>query len=400
MVSGVLHASSLPPALMDDPLPLHAALGKNDEALALSLIRRGVDVNAKNDNGLSPVHGAAFRGYTAVLDLLKEYGANIFAQNHTGLTALHMAAERHELDAVKWLLSHGFSKIIVTTEGCTPYISALANYPEDECVAFIGPDPLSETILALKKISHAASLRGVITLPQGSEIFIEGFPACSLFYREWTEILSDKPSLAPLIEPFSFAGRIHSFSSFEIASKIHSKSLVIIPLESLNHAYSLTFFNNKMLFGDSLTSTIIQFDIDSSKVTDVTINAIRYFWHKKENDLLSCFFSIVKPLGMTGFSPLKNLALCKQKAGNCAYASSKTALRVALYCLDIDDPKRVSKELSAEFLRKSLDDWTNLKLRQGLRETSSMLAMIKAAEAKLLKKKSKLESREKKCVIS
>lgn len=53
------------------------------------------------------VHYAAWHGSLEMLRLLKEKNADLTATSVEGHTALHWAARGGQLDAVKWLLSHG-----------------------------------------------------------------------------------------------------------------------------------------------------------------------------------------------------------------------------------------------------------------------------------------------------
>ena len=61
-----------------------------DEGVKLALAT-GEDVNAANDNGDTALHGAAFRGDTAIIQLLVDEGADLLAENRHGLTPLMVA---------------------------------------------------------------------------------------------------------------------------------------------------------------------------------------------------------------------------------------------------------------------------------------------------------------------
>ena len=54
-------------------------------------LARGADVNAANDEGKTPLHGAAARGSNAIAQLLVDHGANLFAKNGKGHTPLDEA---------------------------------------------------------------------------------------------------------------------------------------------------------------------------------------------------------------------------------------------------------------------------------------------------------------------
>ena len=66
-----------------------------------SLVARGLkdlakisdDVNARDEEGLTPLHRAARDGRKAVAELLIAKGANVNAANENGETPLHLAAQ-------------------------------------------------------------------------------------------------------------------------------------------------------------------------------------------------------------------------------------------------------------------------------------------------------------------
>jgi ankyrin repeat protein len=62
----------------------------DDEALAAVKLALdlGGEVNASNDAGETPLHGAAAAGYAPIIQLLVEHGAKLDAKNRRGLTAL------------------------------------------------------------------------------------------------------------------------------------------------------------------------------------------------------------------------------------------------------------------------------------------------------------------------
>ena len=91
--------------------------GQEAEVLAAVriCIARGADVNAVNDRGETALHGAAFRGVNAVVDLLVERGARLDATTVEGWTPLALAnglsysdfykAQTHTADRLRALMA-------------------------------------------------------------------------------------------------------------------------------------------------------------------------------------------------------------------------------------------------------------------------------------------------------
>ena len=55
------------------------------------LLDRGVDINSRDNIGLTPLLSAAISGHTAVVELLLERGADVNARTEKGFTPLKLA---------------------------------------------------------------------------------------------------------------------------------------------------------------------------------------------------------------------------------------------------------------------------------------------------------------------
>lgn len=82
-------------ATFEGMTPLHYAIEKGKPSIARELVKAGADVNARDNNGRTPIFYAAT---TAVSDvkLLLEAGAEMNAQDNFGQTFLHDRAKRIE----------------------------------------------------------------------------------------------------------------------------------------------------------------------------------------------------------------------------------------------------------------------------------------------------------------
>jgi ankyrin repeat protein len=99
--------------------------------VARLLLEHGADVNARNEHGSAPLHGAAGAGRVDVVRVLLEHGANVGAENCEGKTPLHAAAENERVDVVRVLLEHGANAGTEDEEGRTPLqIASAMGYDE------------------------------------------------------------------------------------------------------------------------------------------------------------------------------------------------------------------------------------------------------------------------------
>jgi len=90
------------------------------------LLKEGVDINARDDNGVSSLMYAAYYGKSVIVKYLLENGADVnIAQKGIGDTALYMAAQRPDgLELVRMLIEHNADVNKVCSDGSTPLIIA------------------------------------------------------------------------------------------------------------------------------------------------------------------------------------------------------------------------------------------------------------------------------------
>lgn len=114
----LLLAAGANPSTITDTLhetPLHYAIGNAD--MVAALIEADVAVDARNYEGWTALHRAAYVGEgEAVRALLTGYARPDIATN-SGVTPLMMAAERGHVEIVRLLLEHGASKTAVDDDG-------------------------------------------------------------------------------------------------------------------------------------------------------------------------------------------------------------------------------------------------------------------------------------------
>ncbi|MDB4797182.1 ankyrin repeat domain-containing protein [bacterium] len=87
--------------------PLQIAALKGHKEVAELLITKGADVNAKTNSGWTPLVVAAVRGHKEVAELLIAKGADVNAKNDDGETPLDLAIGRKHPETAALLRKHG-----------------------------------------------------------------------------------------------------------------------------------------------------------------------------------------------------------------------------------------------------------------------------------------------------
>ncbi len=95
----------------NDPVDKSMALRIAANAGRLEEVKRllsaGADINARAENGMTPLILASWRGHTKVVELLLREGADVDATTNIGTTALKFATERGQKKVIALLRSHG-----------------------------------------------------------------------------------------------------------------------------------------------------------------------------------------------------------------------------------------------------------------------------------------------------
>lgn len=104
----------------DGCTPLYLSIQQNHSAAAAHLLESGAAVDATTSKGFTALHSAADRGRCAVAALLLDCGASVDAISDLGFTPLHLAAQNGHCVTSALLLDHGAAVNATNALGATP----------------------------------------------------------------------------------------------------------------------------------------------------------------------------------------------------------------------------------------------------------------------------------------
>ncbi|MBA3954126.1 ankyrin repeat domain-containing protein [Candidatus Dependentiae bacterium] len=106
---------------------LHYAAANNQPGVIKLLIAHGLDVNAQDSEGKTPVICAGLRSSKLAIKALLDNGATINCKANNGSTLLHLLADTHHANLIELLIAQGLDANALDSEGNTPLHCAVTS---------------------------------------------------------------------------------------------------------------------------------------------------------------------------------------------------------------------------------------------------------------------------------
>ena len=118
--------------------PLHLALSKGNARLVNLLVRRGINVNGRDDNNMTPLHLASAKGNHTAVGLLIDHAAEVNASDNTNSTPLHLALINENFDIALLLIERSAHVTVADNKKLVPLHLALLSKNFDLVDLLIG----------------------------------------------------------------------------------------------------------------------------------------------------------------------------------------------------------------------------------------------------------------------
>ena len=110
---------------IDESSLIHSAAEGGNTSIIIKLLSPGLDVDSRNNDGLTPLMTAAISDKQNAFDVLIQNGADPSFKDNNGFSVLHCAAQGRNTSIVNKLLSLGLDINLKNVYGVTPLTRAI-----------------------------------------------------------------------------------------------------------------------------------------------------------------------------------------------------------------------------------------------------------------------------------
>jgi len=116
---------------------IHATALVGHVEIADFLVSKGANVQAKDNNGTTPLHVVGLNKNTEIAPFLVAKGADVNVRNNNGITPLHSVTLVGNLESIKFLVSRGADIHAKDNNGVTPLLAATVGNGSMEVIQFL-----------------------------------------------------------------------------------------------------------------------------------------------------------------------------------------------------------------------------------------------------------------------
>lgn len=341
-------------------MSLSGAIINLDFILINKYLSKGVDINAIDEYGFTPLIQAAIVNNLSIAKLLIEHQADVNVQDLTGNTALHWAVENANLPFIELLLTHKADPNLYTKASQSALVkSIIRNQSEIKHKLYeYGADlNFAKDFINAKLLGHRFELIGRVDIVDANnkftEVDFEGFflefslsvirNSLSDFRKNILakELRDYFPKLDKVIDALSVAAELVRYQQYQTDLKeferrirflLSKNELQIIPIAHDGHATTLIYYRDRLIVCDRKQDARL---VNALGVYQVANPGA---WN---HDLLHKLIYVKKPApfidktlpSILGLKIHSKLLMPAQISGNCSWANVEAAVPSALYLL-------------------------------------------------------------------
>lgn len=349
-------------------------------------LQAGVDIEATDEYGFSPLIEAAIANKVEVAVLLLNYGADVNNADVTGRTALHWAVDNHNIELCKLLLANKADANAYTTSGQPILVYPLLRQQvELKKLLYQHGAKLNfaQDFIQAKLLGHRFELAGQVDILNAKEHYIE--ISYEGFFLEFTidVILNSlrryqnnfssrhfRPyfnNLKKLITAFVNAQALLKYQRYTLNIKDYTQSidilldqeLLLLPIAYEGHAIALIKYKNWLIRCDR--------GENSQREGSIVIYECQrpYAWNKEFCKQLiyqrqSREFLTQGIHRYLGLMTIANLTIQGQVIGNCSWANIEASILAILFLLSAGTTKGQLVSRSEKYQQQAsvfFQDW-------------------------------------------